>query len=314
MPRKVIVVGAINTDLVITAPHLPAPGETVVGGGLQIFGGGKGANAAVAAARAGAEVLLIGAVGADDAGVKALASLREDGVDTSGVATLEDHPSGAALIIVDAKGENQIVIGPGANGAVSAAMVSAAMDSVLSNTAVVLVSTEIPYAAVAAAVEAAAQAGVMCLLNPAPVIPGLVDLLPFGPVLTPNAIELTEMAHACGNASNSDKETVDARLQSLGRRTGAPVIVTMGGDGCAVRLPDGGLYRIPIQAQVEVVDTTGAGDTFNGVLACRLAAGDPLMSAIRTAVMAASISVTAFGARAGMPFAEAISKFAIRAI
>jgi len=308
MTACVVVVGAINTDLVITTPHLPTPGETVVGGGLQTFGGGKGANAAVAASRAGAKVYLIGAVGADDAGKNALTELETDGVDISGVAVLDDEPTGAALIVVDAEGENQIALGPGANGAVSHAHVRATLAKLLPTADVVLVSTEIPIAAVRAAVEAAAQADVQCVLNPAPAIPGLDDLLPRGPILTPNEIELGDLARDFFAApAPGSGDQIALYLQHLSERTHAPVIVTLGGEGCAVLVPGGEVSRIAARKTDNVVDTTGAGDTFNGVLAARLAAGDPIMMAVSTAVVAASLSVAMAGARAGMPNASAIS-------
>ncbi|MGR9089807.1 MAG: PfkB family carbohydrate kinase [Gammaproteobacteria bacterium] len=316
MSGRLIVVGAINTDLVIVAPHLPAPGETVVGGGLQTFGGGKGANAAVAAARAGASVALIGAVGADDNGTSAVAELRADGVATRDVAVLDTVPTGAALIVVDQNGENQIAIGPGANGAVTPQHVRHALARAMpeSNTTV-LVSTEIPYDAVAAAVETAAAAGARCILNPAPVIAGLVELLSFEPILTPNAIELRELARELCEASPGATAPEDVRecLALIGERTRAPVIVTLGGEGCAVRLPDGTVSEIPAPMTTDVVDTTGAGDTFNGVLATRLAAGDDIMLAAKTAVAAASLSVTAAGARSGMPTADTIVSAVSRA-
>lgn len=309
MPGRLIVVGAVNTDLVIAAPHLPAPGETVVGAGLQTFGGGKAANAAVAAARMGAQVDLIGAVGADDAGARAVADLQSDRVGTRFVSVLEDTPTGAALIIVDARGENQIAIGPGANGAVTQTHVRDALDESLSASAAVLVSTEIPYDAVATAVTIASSARVQCILNPAPVIPGLFDLLARGPIITPNEIELKDLARAVSDVTGQsiDLENVDACLGLLGERTAAPVIVTLGGDGCAMRLADGTLKRIPAPTTPNVVDTTGAGDTFNGVLATRLAAGDEIIAAVEIAVVAASLSVTAIGARGGMPTADAVS-------
>ncbi|MFP6681498.1 MAG: PfkB family carbohydrate kinase [Gammaproteobacteria bacterium] len=309
MVCEVVVVGAINTDLVITSPHLPTPGETVVGGGLQTFGGGKGANAAVAAARAGASVYLVGAIGADDQGKSALAALQGDGIDTSGVAVLNDEPTGAALIVVDQKGENQIVIGPGANGAVTSAHVHAALADLLRIADVVLVSTEIPLAAIRAAIEAAAQAEVQCVLNPAPVISGIVELLPHHPILTPNEMELRGLVRALSDSATADGtgDETARHLRHLGELTVSPVIVTLGAQGCAVRLADGTINRIPAKTNSNVVDTTGAGDTFNGVLAARLAAGDELMIAVSTAVTAASLSVSMLGAREGMPSAAAIT-------
>lgn len=315
MSERVIVVGAINTDLVITAPHLPAPGETVVGGGLQTFGGGKGANAAVAAARAGANVALVGALGNDDSGVRANRELQADAVDTRYVSVLETTPTGAALIVVDANGENQIAIGPGANGAVTPDQVRSALEAALPDSNTVLVSTEIPATAVAAAVAAATAAGIRCILNPAPVIAGLVDMLSYGPILTPNAIELRELTRQLnGDRSATDAPlTIQQCLAAIGEHTRAPVIVTLGGDGCAVRLPDGSVTAIPAPGVVDVIDTTGAGDTFNGVLATRLAAGDEMLLAVKTAVVAASLSVGAAGARGGMPTAAQIATAMTRA-
>ncbi len=309
MSGQVIVVGAINTDMVITAPRLPAPGETVVGDGLQVFGGGKGANAAVAATRAGADVRLVGAVGADEMGSQALASLQSDGVDTSGVETLSSESTGTALIVVDESGENQIALGPGANSAVSPEHVRAVLSDLLPTAGVVLVSTEIQYDAVAAAVSAAASAAVPCILNPAPVVSGLVDLLSLRPVLTPNELELSELVHhIIGSSVTGEVEGVVAEnLRILSQHSQAPVISTLGGDGCAVLMPGGEIKRFPNRLTTEVIDTTGAGDTFNGVLAAGLAAGDALMDAVGTAVIAASLSVGAAGARAGMPDANAIN-------
>lgn len=302
MTDRVIVVGAINTDLVISTSHLPTPGETVVGAGLQTFGGGKGANAAVAAARVGANVSLIGAVGTDDSGKRALAELTNDNVDTSRVALLDDQPTGAALIVVDANGENQIALGPGANSSVSPEHVRTELSTLLPKTDVVLVSTEIPVAAVRTAIEMTMSAGVRCVLNPAPVLPGVADLLPLSPIVTPNEIELGDLAREVTTTRSTEaKDRILNQLHKIGKRTKGIVIVTLGSEGCAVRLPDGQLHQIPARSASDVVDTTGAGDTFNGVLAARLAAGDAVITAVRTAVIAASLSVSAVGARPGMP-------------
>lgn len=303
MGNRLVVIGAINTDLVINAPHLPAPGETVVGGGLQTYGGGKAANAAVAAARAGAEVLLIGAVGDDDAGKAALASLQHDDVDTSGVAILNGTPTGAALIVVDANGENQIAIGPGANGAISAAHVETALTDALPDASTVLVSTEIPLACVVTAVAMATARGVRCILNPAPVIPDLDSVLAYGPLVTPNELELRELV-----GGDSDNGDVAMWLTQAHERASAPAIVTLGSRGCAACLSDGSLIRIPALAPAVVVDTTGAGDTFNGVFATHLASGSAIEQALAAATAAASLSVARNGARGGMPGAEAIAQ------
>jgi ribokinase len=299
---EVVVVGAINVDLVVAAPHLPGPGETVVGPGVERHGGGKGANAAVAAARAGASVRLVGAVGADEHGTGALEELRAEGIDVGAVAVLETEPTGVALIVVDPAGENQIAVGAGANAAVSAESVVAALRDALPIAGCVLVSTEIPNDAVTAAVTAATSAGVRCVLNPAPVIPAVLEALAHGPLLTPNETEIVDLAVALGDGGAPS--VIDA-ARAVAARTHAPVVVTLGGDGALVVTPDGNEDHVPARAAT-VRDTTGAGDTFNGVLAARLAAGDALDAAARIATAAASLSVAHVGARAGMPDAAAI--------
>jgi len=298
----VVVVGAINVDLVVVAQRLPGPGETVVGGGLQTFGGGKGANAAVAAARAGATVHLIGAVGGDDTGAVALAELREAGVDVGDVAVLAGESTGVALIVVDARGENQIAVGAGANAAVPVDHIRQSLRSLLPTAGCVLVSTEIPADAVAAAVEESFHARVRCILNPAPVLPVIAELLDRGPILTPNGSELSDLATLVGDAIGS--ATADA--QRLAAMTHHPVVVTQGGNGVLVVTADGLVQLVPAPP-VEVRDTTGAGDTFNGVLAARLAMGEDLATAVPVAVVAASLSVTQVGARGGMPTAAQIA-------
>ena len=286
-----VVVGAVNVDLVVRAPRLPGPGETVVGPEMQRFGGGKGANAAVAAARAGAAgvtVRFAGAVGADDLGATALDELRAEGVDVTAVAVLDGIATGVALIVVDEHGENQIAVGAGANGRVDPADVRAAVDGA----AGVLVSTEIPAAAVVAAVEAATSAGLVCVLNPAPVLPELAGLLDRGPVLTPNAGELVDLAAAAGVSGDGPA----ALAAALAARTGAPVVVTLGGDGALVAEPGGQVTHLSPEP-VTVVDTTGAGDAFNGTFAARLTAGDDVVTAAAAANAAAARAVTTGGAR-----------------
>jgi ribokinase len=300
---EVVVVGAINVDMVVATERLPGPGETVVGPGLERYGGGKGANAAVAAARAGAAVRLVGAVGADDLGRQALAELSGEGVRVEHVAVLDDVPTGVALIVVDATGENQIAVAAGANGRLDADRVRAALGAALPGAGCVLVSTEVPGPVVAAAVVAATEAGVRCVLNPAPVLPAVVELLERGPLLTPNAGELAALATA---AAVPGAAAVPELAAALGRRTGSPVLVTLGAQGAL--LVDGGrAHRLPA-VPTTVRDTTGAGDTFNGVLAARLAAGDDLLAAATTANAAAARSVSRVGARAGMPTAAELDR------
>ena len=297
----VIVVGAINVDLVVVAPTLPGPGETVVGGGLQTFGGGKGANAAVAAARAGSTVRLIGAVGDDDTAGVALAELRSEGVDVGGVAVIAGESTGVALIVVDDQGENQIAVGAGANAAITVDHVTRCLAAALPAAGCVLVSTEIPAAAVAAAVAAATAAGVVCLLNPAPVVPVVAELLSLGPIVTPNSTELRDLMTLLGGDRVKTDSDAAARVVTISHQ---PVVVTLGPDGVLLVTSDS-VKHVPAPS-VDARDTTGAGDTFNGVLATRLAAGDDLATAVPYAVAAAALSVTGVGARGGMPTAAAI--------
>lgn len=301
--RSVVVVGAINVDLVVAAPRLPGPGETVVGPRVERHGGGKGANAAVAAARAGATLHLVGAVGADDAGSAARAELGDEGVDTRDVAVLEGEATGVALIVVDPAGENQIAVGAGANDLVAVDHVRRALGRHgASAPGCVLVSTEIPGAAVEAAVRAALEAGVTCVLNPAPVRPEVVPLLGLGPILTPNETELSDLVTALGGPLAA---TVEANARAVASHTRAAVVVTVGGDGVVLVRADGSAAHLPAPEAV-VRDTTGAGDTFNGVFATRLAAGDSLDDAVHVALVAASLSVEHLGARDGMPTLERI--------
>jgi ribokinase len=299
---KVVVIGAVNGDLVVAVDRLPGPGETVVGPGVARHGGGKGANAAVAAARAGAAVSLVGAVGADDIGREAVDELRAEGVAVDAVEVLDGVPTGVALIVVDAAGENQIAVGAGANARVSREQVRTALADALPEAGCVLVSTEIPVEAVAAAVEVTTAVGLPCLLNPAPVLPGLAGLLVprpgrRGPLLTPNVGELAALV---------GPGPTGVRAVGLAARTGTAVVVTLGGDGALVVGPGGELEHLPPHP-ITVRDTTGAGDTFNGVLAAHLAADADLMDAARAANVAAALSATRSGARAGMPTAAAVA-------
>ncbi|CAB4858725.1 unannotated protein [freshwater metagenome] len=310
MVGPTVVVGAVNVDLVVPAPRLPAPGETVVGGDLQRHGGGKGANAAVAAARIGAPVWLVGAVGADEMGSQALDELRDEGIDVSGVCALADASTGVALIVVDARGENQIAVGAGANARLDAEHTRSSLRAVLPGARCVLVSTEISDAAVAVAVEEACAAAIPCVLNPAPVTAAVLAVLGHGPILTPNASELMDLAASLSAPPVDDAPNQVAAAAALAPwvagRTGAPVIVTLGGDGALIARPGEPVVAVAAVPGVEVRDTTGAGDTFNGVLAARLAGGAPLEEAVRYAGAAAAISVGSVGARAGMPRSAAL--------
>jgi ribokinase len=287
---RVVVVGSVNVDLVVTLDTLPRPGETVMGGSFARHGGGKGANQAVAAARLGAAVALVGAVGRDELGDAALEELAAEGVDVGGVVRV-DAPTGVALITVDRRGENSIAVASGANAALSADAVTAALGERLDAPAgVVLLGHEVPEAAVLAGARAAREAGWAVLVNPAPARALPDALLALGPLLTPNADEARAL---------SGEADPEAAGRALAARTGAPVLVTVGADG-ALLCASADVERLPAPA-IEVVDTTGAGDTFNGALAAELAEGVPLRAAAGLAIDAAARPTTRAGARAGMP-------------
>lgn len=290
--RTVVVVGAVNVDLVVRADRLPTAGETVVGRRFDRHGGGKSANAAVAAARAGAPVEFVGAVGPDDFGHSALTDLAAEGIGVTRVASIDGEGTGVALIVVSADGENQIAVGAGANAALSAARVRSALELLLPGAGCVLVGTEIALDAALAAVAAAHDAGVPCVLDPAPIVAGLQAALDHGPVLTPNASECLALAQLAGLAH----ETVEAAAEALSGRTGAPVVVTRGGDGLLLVRPGADPVHVAAVG-VTVVDTTGAGDTVTGVLAARLAAGDDVRTAAEAANVAGARAVTRVGAR-----------------
>ena len=279
---RVVVVGSVNVDLVVRVARLPAPGETVSGGAFARHGGGKGANQAAAAARAGAATAIVGRVGADADGDAALAELAGLGVDVGHVTRDPAAHTGVALIAVDAEGRNQISVAPGANRAIGpfpGGLVDAGPGCVL-------LSFEAPDPVLAEAAQAARAAGWAVVCNPAP--PRDLDpaLLAARPLLVPNEHE------AAALAGTDDPE---AAARRLAERSGAPVVVTLGAAGALV-LADGAATRVPAPA-VEVVDTTGAGDALCGTLAAGLAAGLGLDDAVRDAVQAASLSTTRAGAR-----------------
>jgi len=287
-----VVVGSVNVDLVVAVKTLPGPGETVSGGTFARYGGGKGANQAVAAARLGADVKFVGAVGTDEFGNDALRSLESEGVDVSATARLDDVPTGVAVIVVDGRGENQIAVASGANGGLTGEHVKAALD--LEGTGVVLLGHEVPQDAVQAGVEAARNAGWTPILNPAPAREMIDDLE--GVILTPNADEACRLANA--------NDPVAAATQ-LFRQTNAPVLVTLGARG-GLLIAAGGMEMLSAPT-VKVVDTTGAGDAVNGALAAELAAGTELHDAVRFALAAATLSTRVAGAREGMPRRDEVS-------
>jgi ribokinase len=277
------VVGAINVDLVVAGAALPRAGETVLGGVFAQHHGGKGGNQAVAAARVlGGHVGMIGSVGDDVFGVGALEELRHERVNARRVTTVRDTPTGVALIAVDGSGENQISVAPGANARLTPDAVLSGLTSHAPRA--VLASLEVPLACVEAAGAWCREHGVPFVLNPAPSTEGAASLCELASYLTPNEGEL-------------------AALGSL--PADAVVIETRGADGAVVHR-DGVDTPVPAPA-VETLDSTGAGDCFNGVFAAGLVEGLDLPAAVRRAVVASALSVTRPGARGGMPNAEELA-------
>jgi ribokinase len=299
----IVVVGSINLDLALSVDRLPAPGETVLGLGLQRGGGGKGANQAVAAARLGRRVAMVGRVGADDDGRLLSDTLAEEGVDTSGVSTWADGPTGLAVIEVDRAGENRIVVIPGANAAVDHTDLDRSA-AVLAAAPVVLTQLEIPPPVVERL--ATGERRGRCILNPAPAQP--VSMAGVD-IVVPNQTELAILVGA-EPATGVDEAVDQARLlakQAAGTDGGRgldSVVVTLGGDGAVVvdglRAGPGSVDRVAAQP-VAVVDTTGAGDAFCAGLADALCLGADVGDAARWAARVAAIAVTRTGTWSAFP-------------
>lgn len=287
---RVVVVGSANADLVARTPRLPASGETVLGTSLRTHAGGKGLNQAVAAARDGAPVAFAGAVGADANAAMLRAALTDAGVDVTALRTV-DGPSGTALISVDEAGANTIVVVPGANAAVSAEALPDVGPGV-----VLLLQLEIPLPAVRAAVAVGRAAGAVVVLNAAPATELADALLADLDHLVVNEGEASLIA---GTDAGADPSTVASALLRRVRS----VVVTLGGAGALALSRGGDELRVPAPT-VDVVDTTGAGDTFVGVFAAALADGKSVPDAVRRAVAAGALSVTRAGAVPSVPTRE----------
>jgi ribokinase len=291
MKPRIALLGSSNTDLVITAPRLPQPGETLLGGDFRQCLGGKGANQAVAAARAGAHVTFIGAYGDDRFGIAAKAALCTEGIDTAYFVCKPDRPSGVALIFIGGEDrQNQIVVARSANDEVTAADVEAAFEA-FASADVALAHLETPLSAVYRAAEIANEASVPFVLNPAPVGTLPMSLLRLVHTITPNEHEAELIT------GERSPEQAAATLLSLGCKQ---VVITLGEKGALAVSPEGSQH-IPAP-QVKVVDTVGAGDCFTAWLAVAIAESLPFESAVQRAVKAASAKVTRAGAQDGMPY------------
>jgi ribokinase len=288
---RVVVLGSINMDLVVRVATLPRPGETVLGGRLLRFPGGKGANQAVAAARLGAEVRMIGRVGSDAFGDELIRGLEEDRVDVTRIVRDDDEPSGAALIVVEESGQNTVTVAPGANGGVGDAEVHRLAETLLPADVVVL-QLEIPIDAVRAAVDAAHRAGARVVLNAAPASTRLN--LPAVDLLVVNEAE----AAALSGVPVTDPESARAASSAFGHWAEA-VAVTLGAAGSVLR-EDGRITDVEPR-HVQAIDATAAGDAFVGAVAYSLAAGRPLREAVELGSAAGAVAVTRMGARSSLP-------------
>lgn len=293
-PYSVVVVGSSNTDMILRVARVPRPGETLLGGEFSTAPGGKGANQAVAAARAGGRVALVARLGRDALGEAALEGFRREGLGLAHVVRDGAGPSGVALIFVGADGENSIGVAGGANKRLSPADVAAA-GGLISRARVLLLQLETPLETVAAAARIARKAGVEVILNPAPARPLPGALLRNVSLLTPNETEASVLA-GCRVGGVPSAAKAARILLARGVRT---VIVTLGAKGALVATRDGA--RLIPGFKVRAVDTTAAGDVFNGALAVRLAEGCLLPDAVRFAHAAAAISVTRRGAQPSIP-------------
>jgi ribokinase len=292
----ITVVGSVNLDLIATVDRLPHPGETVRASGFSTAGGGKGANQALAAARAGARVRLVGAVGDDAFAAQAIALIEESGVDLTGVERVR-APTGTALILVDGTGENMIAVVPGANETVSAERIGACRFGPGDQ---VVLQQEIPLPAIRAALAAARRAGAFSILNAAPFREESAELLSEADLLVVNETEFDLCAEKLSLAG-SDRE---ACMRAFVAKTRRGIIVTMGSRGVSAATPE---LHVSVPAlPVVPLDTVGAGDTFVGYLAAGLAEGLGLERSLRRAAAAASLACLGRGAQPAIPTASAV--------
>jgi len=286
---KILVVGSINMDLVVRVPHAPMPGETVLGGDFETFPGGKGANQAVAAARMGGEVTMVGRVGNDNFGDMLIQGLVENNIKTTHVIKDSEAPTGVAMIAVAADGENLIVVASGANYKVSEEDISDTR-TMMRETDLLLLQLECPLETVTAAVELAKAYDVPVVLNPAPAQPLSTALLANVDVLTPNENELVLL---------TGEEDIEMGIQKLLDWGVKKLVITLGANGARV-ISEGMDQHLPAH-EITVVDSTAAGDAFNGALAVALAEGKSLIDAVHYGMAAGALAATKRGAQPSLP-------------
>jgi ribokinase len=302
-PSRIYVVGSLNADLAQSVPRLPLAGETLQGGDLRTFAGGKGGNQAFAAARMGGRVAMIGQVGDDSFGAVLVDSLRSAGVNTERVAVVKGS-SGTAMILVLPNGENAIVLSPGANGTLTPAAAEQRLDS-FTRGSFLLCQLEIPLETVAHSLAAAKRQGATTILDPAPATADCLAMLGDIDFLTPNE---TEALQLLGRAGTIDDDAQARRAAGeLRERGAATVVLKLGSRGCCV--VDREIAVVVPGYEVSAVDTTAAGDTFNGAFACALGQGRAVVDAARFANAAGALSVTRPGAQSSIPTREEVEQF-----
>jgi len=302
MRAKIAVVGSLNIDLVVCTPHMPVPGETVIGGDFRTIPGGKGANQAVAAARLGAEVAMIGRVGDDDFGRAQLRNLGELGIDATHVIVDPEAATGIALITLDASGQNSIVLASGANMRLTKEDINTARGIILQSDVLVL-QLESPLAAVAYAIDMAHAKGVEVILNPAPAQPLAKETLAKVDYLIPNESETALLT----GIEVADMDSAKVAAERL-RGEGVGVVILTLGDRGAFLVSATESVHIP-GYEVAVVDTTAAGDAFVGGFAVALAQGQNLAQAVRYANAAGALAVTRLGAQPSLPTRREVEEF-----
>jgi ribokinase len=302
MAPKIVVVGSSNTDMVIKADHLPGPGETILGSSFFMNAGGKGANQAVAAVRLGGNVSLICKTGNDIFGKQSKALFEEEGIDTSMLFSDPSHPSGVALITVDKNAENCIVVASGANAALGKTDL-VKCKKMIEESSIVLMQLEIPLETVQYVAQTASAKGIMVILNPAPACNLPDSLLKNVSIITPNETE----AEMLSGIKVSNIDSAKKAAQIIQGRGVDKVIITLGNNGALI-LDDNGYAHVP-GCRVNAVDTTAAGDVFNGALAVALADNMDLAEATRFACHAAAISVTRLGAQSSAPHRKELEAF-----
>ncbi|MEI7025539.1 ribokinase [Paenibacillus sp. y28] len=300
---KIAVVGSINMDLVATVTRSPVPGETISGQHFAMISGGKGANQAVAAARLGAEVTMIGCVGDDLFGVQLTAQLRQEGIDTQYIRTAAGQSTGVALIQVQQEGGNSIVVVAGANGEVTPEQVEEA-EAAIRSADVLLLQLEIPLPAVQKAAEIARRHGVRTILNPAPAVPLPEELLQSVDLLTPNETEAAILTTGEARFDGGITDLIGALKRMAG---GTDVLITHGELGAFYQIGDTAGHQPAYN--VKAVDTTAAGDCFNAGIAVRWGEGAELPQAFQFASKAAALAVTRFGAQTSLPVRTEVERF-----